>query len=114
MKINNIDKIKEDFKKVICYSQSDFHDIDDKVIDNLFNKWYEAKKYYIDALEGELIYEVPTPITITLSAEEKETRLENFLDEIEDYNLRSFLVKKILYLQKIPQNYGREQIRVQP
>ena len=91
MKINNIDKIKEDFKKVICYSQSDFHDIDDKVIDNLFNKWYEAKKYYIDALEGELIYEVPTPITITLSAEEKETRLESFLDEIEDYNLRSFL-----------------------
>ena len=45
--------IQEKFDKVILHSQG----YDEVNTDALFNKWYENKKWFIEANNGELIFE---------------------------------------------------------
>lgn len=82
--------IKEQFKTIIKYSQF----IPDPQIDDLFERWYEAKKGIIDKLGG-LIYEKPEVLHIPLSEEVKTKRLSDFLSYIyEEYgnqNLINFI-----------------------
>ena len=78
----SIHTIKEKFIKVIQHSQN-FQQVHP---DRLFERWYEAKKRYIDTWGG-TIWEVSTPITFTLSTEEKQHRLSEFIHIVENtYN----------------------------
>ena len=52
MSVKEIDDIKEQFKKVISYSQG----IENPVVDDLFEKWLEGKRDFIEAMGGKLIY----------------------------------------------------------
>ena len=55
MTASNLSKIKEDFDKVIQYSQS----IPDPKTDRLFDVWMECKKEFIELFGGKYIYEFP-------------------------------------------------------
>ena len=68
----SIHTIKQQFNRVISHSQ-EFSKVDSTA---LFDRWYEAKKPFIDAWGGKLIYEAPVPVTFELSKEEKERKQE--------------------------------------
>ena len=62
MSVKEIDEIKEQFKKVISYSQG----IENPVVDDLFEKWLEGKRDFIEAMGGKLIYEFPKKVFFEL------------------------------------------------
>ena len=63
MSVKEIDEIKEQFKKVISYSQG----IENPVVDDLFEKWLEGKRDFIEAMGGKLIYEFPKKVFFELT-----------------------------------------------
>ena len=69
--------IKEQFKKVISYSQG----IDDPKVDTLFDMWMIAKEKFINMFGG-LIYEWPEPIEFTLDEKDKKNKVDGFIDNI--------------------------------
>jgi hypothetical protein len=71
--------IKEQFSKVITYSQG----IDDPDIDELFDKWYEAKLDWIHRFGNKLIYHAG-PVEVHLDKEEQDKKLGKFIDRIID------------------------------
>lgn len=75
-----IEEIKNQFKEVIKYSQN----IDNPAVDDLFEKWLEAKRDFIELFDGELIKKFPNKVIFELSEEEKNGRLKDFIDSIED------------------------------
>ena len=81
--------IKEQVKEVIRYSQG----IDEPLLDNLFDDWYDGKSDFIDAM-GDLRIKIPD-VKIELDAQEKKRRLLAFINHIDEdynaYNLAGFL-----------------------
>ena len=81
--------IKEQVREVIRYSQG----IDEPLLDNLFDDWYDGKSDFIDAM-GDLRIKIPD-VKIELDAEEKRRRLFAFINHIDEdynaYNLAGFL-----------------------
>jgi hypothetical protein len=75
----SIEEIKEQFKEVIRYSQ----EIDDPKVDKLFDRWYKAKKKFIDRFDG-LIYEWPEPIEFNLDDKEKHKSAMEFVDCVQN------------------------------
>lgn len=78
----DVQKIKEDFKKVISYTQG----IEDPKVDRLFEQWYAAKKEFIDAFGGEPIYELPEEVSFFLDDKAKESKVSSLIDYIWDTN----------------------------
>lgn len=75
----SIEEIKEQFKEVIRYSQ----EIDDPKVDKLFDRWYNAKKKFIDRFDG-LIYEWSEPIEFNLDDKEKHKSAMEFVDCVQN------------------------------
>ena len=69
------DDIQATFNKVLCYSQSQ----STVNTDNLFKKWYAAKERFITQMNGELIYESPYHLTISLPREALDERIDSYL-----------------------------------
>lgn len=86
----NLSEIQEQFDKVICYSQN----LDKVNTTPLLQKWEIAKSNFIERMDGELVYEYPTPVTITLSTEARDQRIEHFLATTEKI---SSVVTEFLY-----------------
>ena len=83
----NIDEIKQQFIEVIKFSQG----IKEPKVDELFSKWIEAKRYFINAMDGELRLCIPN-IKFDLGEAERSRRLEAFLNHLdEDYDLYSLV-----------------------
>ena len=86
-----MEEIKAQFKKVIEYSQN----ITDINVDALFEEWKNAKKDFIDLMNGQLIYEWPEPISFELSEKDKNMRIDDFISSVEvnwqNRNLADFL-----------------------
>ena len=86
-----MEEIKAQFKKVIEYSQN----IKDINVDVLFEKWKNAKKDFIDLMNGQLIYEWPEPISFELSEKDKNMRIDDFISLVDinwqNRNLADFL-----------------------
>ena len=84
-------EIKEQFDKVIAYSQG----IAEPQTDELFAQWMEAKRDIIEAFGGKLIYEVPYKVNFALDDTEKQTRVNDFIDTVHNtfcnYELAEFL-----------------------
>jgi hypothetical protein len=76
--ISIIQKCKEDFDKVIKYSQH-IEKVDTLA---LLERWYEAKKKIIQAWGGEPIIEFGE-VALELEDSEKRNRLNTFLEAIE-------------------------------
>ena len=79
-----LDSIKSDFEKVIKYSQFMSPDCELDA-EACLNQWYEAKKRFIDAFDGQLIYELPQTVCFGLGEEERQMRLSCFIDRVMDY-----------------------------
>ena len=80
MNITDMENIKSNFIKVIEYSQG----IKEPKVDELFDLWYHAKNEFIDAWGGQLIYEVEEEIVFELSEQEKNNRLNEFINVVYD------------------------------
>ena len=72
----NIKNIQAQFNQVIHYSQGFFPHTN-----KLFDKWFEAKRDFIEAWDGNLIYEGPK-VSFELSKSDRNTRLDEFIDVI--------------------------------
>lgn len=46
----------------------------------MFNTWFEAKRDFIEAWNGKLILEIPEQVTFELSQEDKDSRLDEFIN----------------------------------
>ena len=83
--------IQEQFNKVVAYSQG----IPEPKTDKLFSDWLEAKRDFIEAFNGQLIYEWPEKVSFELGAREKELRLDDFIHVLENrynnYDLAEFV-----------------------
>lgn len=74
----DIKSIQTEFNKVISYSQG----IADPKTDKLFEKWLEAKRDIIEAMDGKLIYTVPQKVSFELSYKEKMNRVNEFIESV--------------------------------
>lgn len=75
--------IKAQFNEVIAYSQN----IPDPKTGSLFLRWEAAKSKFIHAFGDNLIYEWPQEVTFELSQKEKESRISDFIDTVQNtYN----------------------------
>ena len=72
------DAIKEQFIKVIQHSQN----IPNPQVDELFDRWFEAKERYIDIFGGKLIWESEEVIEIPISKESRMDHLDSFLNYV--------------------------------
>lgn len=87
----NISAIKEQFQSVIAYSQN----IDNPKVDRLFEMWLDAKRDFIEAMHGKLIYEYPTKVSLPLDEHERNVRIDDFIAILEtrweNSNLANFV-----------------------
>ena len=74
--LKTIEEIKEQFKKVIAYSQTG---IDDPQVDELFKAWDTKKCDFYDMFGEKLIYEVPEKVCFELDEQTKSERLGSFI-----------------------------------
>lgn len=74
----DIETIKQQFAKVISFSQG----IEHPKVDELFQIWETNKQKWIDKFKGELIIELPLKVTFNLDKESKSSRLNEFADMI--------------------------------
>ena len=83
--------VQEQFNKVISYSQG----IPEPETDKLFADWLEAKRDFIEAFGGQLIYEWPEKVSFELGSREKSLRLDDFIgvleNRYENYDLAEFV-----------------------
>lgn len=89
--MTELEKIKNDFKKVISCSQG----IDNPQVDGLFDQWLEAKSDIIGRMDGKLIYTYPEKVSFELDAKEKQQRVNEFIESVfytwNNHDLASFL-----------------------
>ena len=74
------ENIKQQFREVIKYSQC----IPDPQVDDLFNRWQDAKQKFIDRFGG-LIYEWSEPVEFTLGERERKSKamdLSMYVEEV--------------------------------
>jgi len=83
--------IQEQFNKVIAYSQ-DFSEVHS---DDLFEKWYNNKQYFIEKFGG-LIWESPEPVSFHLLSEDKERKLDNFINSVVLYRYDNYALARFL------------------
>lgn len=77
MRITPIDQIKQQVKEVIEHSQN----LVDCNIDPMIEKWFEAKKEFIEFF-GDTIYEVPGTVTAYLDPEQQEKKFNKLMDTL--------------------------------
>lgn len=74
----NIEEIKDQFKRVLEWSQN----IKDPKVDQLFDDWHEAKKDFIKRFDGRLIVELPHKVSFSLSQQKKNERIDEFIEVV--------------------------------
>ena len=77
----NIEEIQTQFNKVILHSQ----DYDEVNTDVLFERWYNAKRWFIERNNGELIFEIPD-VTFELDTVEKKRKISSFIEYVAEFN----------------------------
>ena len=75
--MDNIKHIQSQFDEVVAYSQGFSPNTDE-----LFKRWYEAKRDFIEAFDGNLIWECSNQVTFELSQADKNVRLDEFISKI--------------------------------
>lgn len=99
-----LSEIKEQVKSVLKYSQ-DFGTHDPKV-DALINDWYEAKKFFIQHIGEDLIYEYPETIFFEMNETDKIKNIEDFITNIEfDYRRLDNIQEIIRFFEDNKMNF---------
>ena len=73
-------EVQKKFNEVISASQG----IEDPQTDDLFQKWMEAKRDFIEAMDGQLIWEWPEQVAFELGSKEKNLRVDDFVELIQN------------------------------
>lgn len=89
------DKIKKDFDRVVTYSQSIYN----PKTDELLAKWREAKSYFIDRFGG-LIWQSPEKVVFPLDQKDKESKLNNFIENYVLYRYSNYDLARFLEFEK--------------
>ena len=76
----DLERIKIDFAKVISSSQG----IIRPEVSGIIDKWYAAKKEFIEMFDSNLIYEVGH-VNVRLTEDEKFDKFDSFLDKVKDH-----------------------------
>lgn len=76
-----IQSIKNDFKRVIEYSQDNCH-VSDDYVDTVLKVWARNKSHLIDLMGGKLIVELPGKRSFSLGDKAKKRKYNDFLDYI--------------------------------
>jgi len=91
----DLKEIKNQVKEVIEYSQ----ELSGINTDDLINQWYDAKSRFIKIFDDNLIYRTKEPVTIELSSDEKNAKLQEFFNEISSSYNYPGLIDFIEYFQ---------------
>ena len=102
-----INEIKEQFDKVIAYSQSG---IPEPKTDKLFDKWLDAKRDIIEMFGGKYIYEIPEKISFEITEQAKTERINGFINMLWEFGydeLGRFLdcQRKGFYTNQVVEEY---------
>lgn len=81
----DIKEIQKQVEEVLCYAREEFNDCDIHT-DSLMEKWLEAKKDYIKAFGGELVYQSKNEITISLTPLEKLDKADEFINWVKQHS----------------------------
>ena len=106
--------IKEQFRDVIIYSQG----IPDPNIDELFDRWLEAKRDIIEAFDGRLVWTYPYKVHFKLDESEKTARFNEFIESItntyRNYALADFLDANAdgFYANSVTHEFSQDNIKV--
>lgn len=73
-------EIQKKFNEVITASQG----IDNPQTDELFDRWLDAKRDFIEAMDGQLIWEWPEQVAFELGNKEKNLRVDDFVELIQN------------------------------
>lgn len=82
----------------------------------LLEKWYEAKKHFIDRLDGRLIYEFPETISVNLTDTQKETKAVDVASVLgSSYGNKDlcdfvYSFRKSFFDNKLPEDYKYKDI----
>ena len=86
----DIGEITQQVASVISFSQG--FNMPLYGLDKLISNWLDAKKDFIELLDGKLIYEYPQEITFSLNDDAKKRKFESFVDDLnEKYELYSLV-----------------------
>ena len=82
----DIEEIKDQVAAVIGCSQGFQNIINKKLnVKPLIDKWLNSKKYFIEKLDGNLIYELPWSVSFELDEKSKRNRLETFTGMVDSH-----------------------------
>ena len=90
--IEDFASVKDQLATVIKYSQN----FDQVNVDKIFEKWYESKKYFIEKFGNKLIRESPEPVSFHLLSEDKERKLDNFINSVVLYRYDNYALARFL------------------
>ena len=88
-------EIQKQFNKVITHSQSIYN----PKTDDLFERWYEAKKYFIDKMGG-LIWESPETVSFPLDAKDRDNKIKQFIDNTVLYRYSNFELARFITFEQ--------------
>ena len=80
----DIEQLEQDVAKVLRYSQG-FHDITLSGVSKIIKEWFDNKKFFIDHMNGKLIYQLDKPVSFELDEKAKREKLERFAEETDDH-----------------------------
>lgn len=89
----NLIELKEQLKKVIQESQHFNSYVPLNGIDAILNQWLEAKKLFINHMNGKLIYEYPEVVSFKLDETAKKDKLDQFADLVDNFYNNYYLYK---------------------
>ena len=76
--MEELKSIKDKVEQVLEYSQN----VSELDLTNLIDRWYDAKKFFIDSFGGKLIYQFPNKMTFHMSDDNKASKLANFISSM--------------------------------
>ena len=90
-------EIQKQFDKVIAHSQNlNAYDIH---TDELFERWYSAKRFFIDKF-GDLIWESPDIVSFPLDEKDRDTKIRQFVDNTVLYRYNNFELARFIDYEK--------------
>lgn len=95
--IGNYKDLQDSVEGIIIHSQDYPFDVD---CTELMRKWAQAKEPLINFFGGELIIRSATPITVTLSEEQRSRRFQEFLSALDENDILDEDLESFLYINK--------------
>lgn len=95
--VGNYKELQESVEGIILHSQDYPFDVD---CTELMSKWVQAKEPFINFFGGQLVIRSATPITVTLSEEQRSRRFREFLSALDENNVLDEDLESFLYINQ--------------